>query len=111
MPRYEKAPFNKTGEFTCRRTFTFNGRSYVVGQAFNWRNCACSERKLKNLYEGGFLLLDAKKSKAPKAAKKPKPAKKKEVKKTVEEKSEPVVTKEEKEVIDEDIKDFLNDQE
>ncbi len=101
MSRYDKAPFDPKGRYAARRTFTYNGITYSTGRTFDWRHIACSARKLKLLYDGGFIIHE--KTKAPKAAKKP--AKKKKAKKTAEEKPEVEVAE------DHDIEAFLHDQE
>lgn len=105
MSRYDRTPFNPVGKYVARRGFTFNGKTYATGQKFDYGHIACSLRKLKHLYDSGFLLLDDdKKYDAPKAAKKP--AKKKKAKKIAEETEveyKPVET-------NDDIESFLSDQ-
>lgn len=112
MARHDRVPFDKGGDFTARRSFKFQNHSFSTGDKFPWRRICCSPRKLKLLFDGGFITLPVEaetKYDAPKAAKKP--AKKKKAKKTVEEKPEvedaPVETKDE---ADYDIEKFLTDQ-
>lgn len=68
MSRYDQIPFNRSDSFVARRAFTFNGRKYGASAPFDWRKTSCSERKLRNLYEGKFIMVAPVKKKAePKA--------------------------------------------
>lgn len=46
-----KMPFNSGGKFVAARAFTFGSKSYKPGEAFDWRKIACSERKLRIMYD------------------------------------------------------------
>ncbi len=127
MSRYDRPAFNPSDTFEARRNFTYNGVKYTTGKNFPWRKIACSPRKLRDMYNGNFILSTTATVKKPKKDKKP--AKKAEPKaeKPVEEKAEepkveeleklkaeekaeePVMSSDDKSN-DEDIKAFVNDQ-
>lgn len=52
----ERLAFSPSGEFVARREFRFAGRDFPVGADFLWRRMACSPRKLRALYESGYLM-------------------------------------------------------
>lgn len=63
--------FNVGGDFRARKTFRFHGKTYGRGDLFPWRTLSCSERKLAQLYDNGFLTLEdpqAQEAEAKKAA-------------------------------------------
>lgn len=40
-----------------QKAFKFGGKPYATGQDFPWRQVACSERKLRQLIDGRYLVL------------------------------------------------------
>lgn len=51
----ERVPFSPSGDFVVRRELRFAGRSFRPGEKFPWRRLACSPRRLRQLYDGGYL--------------------------------------------------------
>lgn len=55
MPLAHKQPFISTGEFVARKNFTFDGVDYKVDEEFPHRDVGCEGRKLRNMFDAGFL--------------------------------------------------------
>lgn len=45
--------------YPVRRAFRFHGTDYALGSLFPWRQVACSHRKLRQLYDAKFIMLEA----------------------------------------------------
>ena len=121
MARYDKPPFISSDDFEARRSFTYNGKHYAIGEAFPWRNIACSSRKLRDMFNGNYITsstaLAEKKAKRAKKVAANEAEKKKAAKKPVKKVAKPkVVDYDEKTGVittqssDDDIKAFVNDQ-
>lgn len=54
-----RAPFDPSGAYVARKDFTFQGKKYPRGTSFPWGTLSCSGRKLKQLYDNGFLIVSA----------------------------------------------------
>lgn len=89
----QKQPFIPSGEFVVRRAFLFDAVQYASGDDFPHEEIGVEPRKLRNLFEAGFL------------QNKPAEVKKSEKKKTItkdegdEEDTKPVVKQPKKKVI------------
>lgn len=51
-----RADFNLGAKWLARRDFRFHGRPFARGDEFLWRKLSCSERKLHQLWDNGFVL-------------------------------------------------------
>ena len=52
-----RQPFNPLGEFVTSKSFRFHGRYYGKGYEFPWRQLACSERRLRELFDAKYVEL------------------------------------------------------
>lgn len=57
MTTQDRLPFSPTGEYVARKSFRFAGRDFTPGDDFPWRQLACSARRLRQLYEGRFIVM------------------------------------------------------
>ena len=55
MARLAVIEFNPKKPLFVRRAFVANGHRYEPGQEFAWGHMALSVRKVRNLFEAGFL--------------------------------------------------------
>lgn len=55
MPLVHKQPFISTGEFLVRKAFTFDGVDYKTDDEFPHRDVGCEGRKLRNMFDAGYL--------------------------------------------------------
>lgn len=56
MSKMVKQPFAPGGKFVVGREFRFAGRDFKAGDEFPWRRLSCSVRRLRQLYEGRYLV-------------------------------------------------------
>jgi hypothetical protein len=55
MPNLTRSPFDIKREFVARKAFRTGNRKFTVGQRFPWKRMAVSERRVRQLYEAGWL--------------------------------------------------------
>lgn len=55
MPLVHKQPFIPSGEFTVRKPFTYDNVDYKTNDEFPHTSLGCEGRKLRNLYQAGFI--------------------------------------------------------
>ncbi len=63
MSAREKAPFMVSETFLARKNFRFHGKAYKIDDPFKWKTLSCSLRKLRQLFDTGFIKNDTKMSK------------------------------------------------
>ncbi len=106
MPNTTRAPFDSGKEFVVRKNLKCQGKRYSVGQPFPWQQFAISLRRLRQLYEAGWISypvsdtpppVEPKPEPKPKSKLKPVPPPKEEEVKTEEVKLPPHKRKEESE--------------
>jgi hypothetical protein len=56
MARLIFREFDATQPTYARRKFIANGRRYVPGDLFDWRRLSLTERKAKQMFDGGHLM-------------------------------------------------------
>jgi hypothetical protein len=54
--KHDKAPFSLSGEYDARKPITFQGETIAPGERFDWRKLGCSARKLRQLWDNGFIV-------------------------------------------------------
>jgi len=47
-----------TRKFIARHNFVANGRKYKPGDSFQWKKACPDKRKLRNLYEAGYIMME-----------------------------------------------------
>lgn len=55
MSRYSKESFNKNIPVYVRRKFNGAGRNWIPGQRFSWNKLALDVRRVRLLFDGGYL--------------------------------------------------------
>lgn len=54
--KHDKAAFNPSGPFVARKPFSFQGESIQQGGPFPFLKLGCSMRKLRQLWDNGFIV-------------------------------------------------------
>lgn len=55
MPSPLRQPYFTGGEFVARKPFTWSGEDYVTGDNFPHEELGVPEKKLRTMYNAGFL--------------------------------------------------------
>lgn len=55
MSKHARPHFSTAPVFVTIRAFRFQGKSYEIGDEFNWRKLACPMRRLRQLYDSKFI--------------------------------------------------------
>lgn len=56
MALAQRQPFIASGEFVARKKFTFDAVDYLPGDDFPYDELGCEARKLRNLYDAGYIM-------------------------------------------------------
>lgn len=56
MSSLHRQPFTSMGEYVVRKSFIFNDRSFQRDDIFPAEELGCDLRKLRNLYNSGYLI-------------------------------------------------------
>jgi len=54
--KYDKQPFSPSGEYVARKPFDFQGEPVLQGAPFPYLKLGCSARKLRQLWDNGFIV-------------------------------------------------------
>lgn len=54
--KHDKAPFDPAGPYVARKPFSFQGEPIRQGDAFSWKKLGCGARKLRQLWDNGFIV-------------------------------------------------------
>lgn len=71
--KFDKAPFSISGEYDARKPFNFQGEHIAQGARFDWRRLGCGARKLRQLWDNGFIVPAGSLPQAPAADPNPSP--------------------------------------
>ena len=54
--KFDKQPFSASGDYDARKPFDFQGEHIARGARFEWRRLGVSGRKLRQLWDNGFIV-------------------------------------------------------
>jgi hypothetical protein len=54
--KFDKQPFSASGDYDARKPFDFQGEHIARGARFEWRRLGCGARKLRQLWDNGFIV-------------------------------------------------------
>jgi len=54
--KYDKGQFSASGEYVARKPFDFQGEHFAYGVKFDFLRIGCSARKLRQLWDNGFIV-------------------------------------------------------
>lgn len=54
--KYDKGLFLSSGEYVARKPFDFQGEHFAHGVLFDFARIGCSARKLRQLWDNGFIV-------------------------------------------------------
>jgi hypothetical protein len=66
MSRYERQILDNTKPLLVRKPFRANGRPFEVGAPFDWSRMVITERRVRQLFDAGFIHHREEKKVAPK---------------------------------------------